>query len=167
MLQKSLYWVNVCLLLQSTISVLWERVFEMDNISLKQFVNRLSLLKYRYIGSFLSDIVPKFPKDTFPIINTQPGNTRGEHWVMNAKFHNELFFADSLGLSINTYPFLKQNYSQWVRTRLQDHPSECGSYTIYAAFNLFKFQQEDLIGVHDVNVIFFKSNFMYLITNLL
>ena len=54
---------------------------------------------------------------------------------MIAKFHHELYFTDSLDLSINDYPFLKQNYSQMVRTRLQDHPSVCGFYTIYAAFH--------------------------------
>ena len=60
---------------------------------------------------------------------------------MIAKRLHELYFADSLGLSINNYPFLKQNYSQMVRTRLQDHPRVCGFYTIYAAFHLFKLQQ--------------------------
>ena len=86
---------------------------------------------------------------------------------MIAKFHHELYFDDSLGLSINKYPFLKQNYNQMVRTRLQDHPSVCGFYTIYAAFLLFKFQQEEITGVHDVNVLSFISNFLKLITNLL
>ena len=110
----------------------------MDNTSLKHFVNRIPLLKYRYIGSFPSDLVPNLPNDTFAIIITQPSNTPGEHWIMFANFHHELYFADSLGLSINNYPFLKQNYSQMVRTRLQDHPSVCGFYTIYATFHSFK-----------------------------
>ena len=79
---------------------------------------------------------------------------------MIANFHHELYFADSLGLSINNYPFLEQNYSQMFRTRLQDHPSVFGFYTIYAAFHLFMFQQEEITGVHDVIVLSFKSNFM-------
>ena len=160
MSQKSLYWANVCLELQSTSLVLWERIFEMDNTSLKQTVNRIPLLKYRYMGSFPADFVPNLPNDTFAIINTQRSNTPGEHWIMVAKFHHELYFADSLGLSIISHPFLKQNYSQMVRTRLQDHPSVCGFYTICAAFHLFKFQQEEITGVHDVNVLSFTSNFM-------
>ena len=77
---------------------------------------------------------------------------------MIAKIHHELFFADSLGLSINNYAFLKQNYSQVVQTRLQERPSVCGFYTVYAAFHLFKFQQQEVILVHDVNVLFFISN---------
>ena len=79
---------------------------------------------------------------------------------MRAKIHHELHFADSLGLSINNYRFVKQNYSQMVRTRLQDHSSVCGFYTTYAAFHLFKFQKDEMTGVHDVNVLSFISNFM-------
>ena len=140
--------------------VLWERIFEMDNASLKQIVNRTPLLKYRYTGPFPSEFVPNLPNDTFAIINTHPSNTSGEHWIMIAKFHHELYFADSLGLPINNYPFLKQNYSHMVRTRLQGQPSVFGFYTIYAAFHLFKFQQKEITGVHEVNVLSFKSNFM-------
>ena len=73
---ESLYWVNVCLLLQSTSLVLWESIFEMDNTFLKQNVNRSPVLKYRYMGSFPSDFVPNLPNDTFAIINTP-----GEHWI--------------------------------------------------------------------------------------
>ena len=79
---------------------------------------------------------------------------------MILKFHLELFFADSLGLSLNNYRFLKQNYSQMVRTRVQDHPSVRVFKTIFAAFHLFKFQRDQITGVHDVNVLSIISNFM-------
>ena len=74
----------------------------MDNTSLKQIVNRVPLLKYRYMGSFPSDFVPNLLNDTFAIISTQASNTPGEHWIMIAKFHHELYFADSFCVSINT-----------------------------------------------------------------
>ena len=147
-------------MLQSTSLVLSERIFAMDNNSPKQIVTRIRLPKYRYMGSFPSDFVPNLPNDTFAIINTQPSNTPGEHWITIAIFHHRLAFADSLGTSLNNYHLLKQNYSQMVRTRFQDHPSVCGSYTIYRAFHLFKFQQEEITGVHDVNVLSFISNFL-------
>ena len=80
---------------------------------------------------------------------------------MIAMFHHEVYFVDFLGLSIiNNYPFLTQNYSQMVRTRLQDHPSVCGFYTIYAAFHLCKFQQDEIVDVHDVNELSFIRKFM-------
>ena len=136
----------------------------MDNTSLKKIVNRIPLPKYRYLGSFPSDFVPNLPNDTFAIISTQPSNTPREHWIMIAESHHELYFANSFGLSINSYLFLKQKYSQMVRTRLQDHPSVCGFYTICATFHLFKFQQKERKGLYDVNVLSFISSFMQLIT---
>ena len=151
--------MNVCLLLQSTGLVLWQRIREIDNTSIKQVVNRIPLLKYRHIGSFPSDFVPNLPNDTFAIMNTQPSNTPGEHWIMIANFHHELYFANFFGLCINNYAFLKQTYSPNVRTRPQDHPSVCCFYTIHAQFHLFKFQQEEITGVHDVNVLTLISYF--------
>ena len=44
---------------------------------------------------------------------------------------------------------------------LQSHPSFRSFYTIYAAFHLFNFRQEEITGVHDVNVFSFISTYMY------
>ena len=65
----------------------------MDNFALQQIVNRISPLKFRYLGSFPSDYVPTLDNDTFGIINTQPSNMHGEHWIMIANFRHELYFA--------------------------------------------------------------------------
>ena len=69
----------------------------MDNFALQQIINRISLLKFRYFGSFPSDYIPTLDNVTFDIINTQPSNMQGEHWIMIAKFRREFYFADSLG----------------------------------------------------------------------
>ena len=130
----------------------------MDNVALQQTINRIPLLKFRYLGSFPSDYVPTLDNDTFAIINTQPSNMHGEHWIMIANFSQELYFADSLGRK--GYSFLKQHYKQVIPAPLQSHPSVCGFYTIYAAFHLFKFQQQEITGVHDVIVLSFISNYM-------
>ena len=131
---------------------------KMDNVSLQQIINRIPLIKYRYRGSFPSDYVPTLDNDTFAIINTQPSNMQGEHWIMIAKSCQKLYFADSLGRK--KYSFLKQQYEQMMPEPLQSHPSVCGFYTIYAAFHLFKFRHEEITGVHDVNVLSFISNYM-------
>ena len=131
----------------------------MDNFALQQIINCIPLLKFRYLGSFHSDYVPTLDNDTFAIINTQPSNMQGEHWIMIAKFPHEFYFSDSLGCK--GYSFLNnQHYKQMMPAPLQSHPSVCGFYTIYAAFHLFKFRQEEITGVHDVNVLSFISNFM-------
>ena len=83
---------------------------------------------------------------------------QGEHWIRIAKFCQILYFAYSLGRK--KYSFLNQHYEQMMPEPLQSHPSVCGLYTIYAAFHLFKFQQEEITGVHDVNVLSFISNYM-------
>ena len=130
----------------------------MDKFALQQTINRIPLLKFRYLGSFPSDYVPTLDNDTFAIINTQPSIMQGEHWIMIANSCQKLYFADSLGRK--KYSFLKQQYEQMMPEPLQSHPSVCGFYTIYAAFHLFKFRQEEFTGVHDVNVLSFKSNYM-------
>ena len=131
----------------------------MDNFALQQIINRIPLLKFRYLGSFPSDYVPTLYNDTFATINTQPSIMQGEHWIMIANFQHELFFADSPGCK-GYSSFNNQHYKQMMPPLLQSHPSVCGFYTLYAAFHLFKFQQKEITGVHDVNVLSFISNFM-------
>ena len=79
---------------------------------------------------------------------------QGEHWTMIANSPQMLYFADSLGRK--KYSFLKQHYEQMMPEPLQSHPSVCG----FAAFDLFKFRQEEITGVQDVNVPSFINNFM-------
>ena len=59
---------------------------KMDNFALQQIFNRIPLLKFWYFGSFPSDYVPFLDNDTFAIINKQPSNMQGEHWIMIASF---------------------------------------------------------------------------------
>ena len=130
----------------------------MDSFARQQIIFRIPLLNFRYLGSFRSDYVPTLYNDTFAIIKRQPSKMQGEHWIKIANFRHELYFADSLGCKGNS--FLKQHYKQMMPAPLQSHPSVCGFYTIYAAFHLFKFRQEEITGVHDVNVLSFKRNFL-------
>ena len=105
-----------------------------------------------------SDYIPTLVNDTFAIINTQSSNMQGEHRIMIAKFRHELYFADSLGCK--GYSFLNKHYNQMMPAPLQSHSSVCGFCRLYAAFHLFKFRQEEVTGVHDVNVLSFISNYM-------
>ena len=130
----------------------------MDNFALQQIINRIPLLKFQYLGSFPSDYVPTIDNETFATINTQPSNKQLEHWIMIANFRHELYFADSLGCK--GYGFLKQHYKQMMPAPLQCHPSLCGYYTIYVAFLLFNFRQEEITGAHDVIVLSFMSKNM-------
>ena len=99
--------------------MLLEKLSEKDNVSLRQIINRIPVLKYRYRGSFPSDYVPTLDNDTFAIINTQPSNMQGVHWIMIANSRQILYFADSLGRK--KYSFLKQHYEQMMPEPLQSH----------------------------------------------
>ena len=136
----------------------WKECVKMDNFALQQIINRIALLEFGYLGSFPSDWVTTLDNDIFNIINTQPSNMQGEHWIMIANFRHDLYFADSLGRK--KYSFLKQHYKQIMLAPLQSHPSVCGFYTIFADFHLFKFQQEEITGVHHVKVLSFIRNYM-------
>ena len=47
---------------------------KVDKVSLQEKSNRITLIRYRYFGSFPSEYVPTLDNDTFAIINTQPSN---------------------------------------------------------------------------------------------
>ena len=153
---KSLYWKNECHQLQLTSLLLLEKTSKIDNVSIQQLISRIPLLKYWYHGSFPSDYVPTLVNDIFAIINTQPSKKQGEHWIMMANSRQKLYFAFSLGRK--KYSFFKQQYEQMMPEPLRSQPSVCVFYTIYAAFQLFKFRQKEITGVHDVNVLSFIGN---------
>ena len=69
----------------------------MDNFLLQQFIERISELRFKYMGSCPSDKVPQLTKYSFGIVNSAPSNDRGEHWIMIARLEKTYYFADSLG----------------------------------------------------------------------
>ena len=71
-------------------------IAKMDNFSLLKFIERISQLRYKYMGSYPSDKVPRLKKYSFAIINSAPSNDRGEHWIMIARLDKTYYFADCL-----------------------------------------------------------------------
>ena len=69
----------------------------LDNVSHQQIINHIPHFKYRYRGSFTSDLVPTLDNDIFAIIKTQPSKMQGEHWIMIANSCQILYFADFFG----------------------------------------------------------------------
>ena len=132
----------------------------MDNTSLRQIIERIPELKYRYIGSFPADCVPRLPTFSFAIINTSPSSEAGEHWIMIARLNRTYYYADSSARPITKYKFLNKKYQKMIQQPVQKTDNLCGFYTIFAAFQLFKFFQTKLNKVHDVHVFNFISNYM-------
>ena len=126
--------------------------------------NKLSIVylcsNFSISVSFPSDFISTLDKDTFAIINTQTCNMQVEHWIMIANFRHELYFADSRGCK--RYSFLKNNnqhFKQMMPEPLQSHPSVCGFCTKYAAFHPFKFRQEGIKGLQNLNVLSFICDY--------
>ena len=117
--------------MQLTSLVLSERTYKMDNVSLRQIINRIPLLRYRCFGSFPSDFVPVLPNETFAFMNKQPTNMQSGHWIMIANSCRKLYFEDSLGR-----PSFKQQYQRMMPQPLHFHHSVCVFYTLYAVFQI-------------------------------
>ena len=60
-------------------------IAKMDIFSLLQIIERIPELRFKYMGSYPSDTVPQLTKYSFAIINSDPSNDRGEHWIMIAR----------------------------------------------------------------------------------
>ena len=132
---------NVFVQLQLTSLVLLEKISEMDDFSFQQRFNCIPLPEYRCIGSFPFDYPRNLDSDNSAIINWQTSIVQGEHWIMVEDCRHNLYFADSLGQPC----FPKQQYKQIMQRQLQPHPNVFSFYTIYAAFHLFRFQQEECL----------------------
>ena len=137
-----------------------KNLFVMDNTSLRDIIERIPEHKFRYIGSFPADFFPIFSKFTFAIINTSPSSEVGEHWIMIGRLNRNYYYADSLARSVIHYKFLNKKYQKMIHRPLKKMENLCGFYTIFAAFQLFKFLQTNLNNVHDVHVLNIFSNYM-------
>ena len=75
---------------------------------------------------------------------------------MIATFCHKLYFADCFG----RLSYLKQQCKEITPEPLESYLSVCTFRAIYAAFDLFKFQQGEFTGVHDVIEVLYISNYM-------
>ena len=73
-----------------------EKMFVMDNTSLRKTIERILELKYRYIGSFPADCIPKLPTFSFAIINTSPSSE-----ALNRPYYYAIFMAGPIQKKTN------------------------------------------------------------------
>ena len=130
----------------------------MDKVFLHQTINRIPSFSYQCLGSFVPVLVPTFPNGIFAIVCKHFSNMQGEKRELTAKFRHRLYIADSLKVK-RTFPQAALEVDSRRSTTVPS-PSVCVFYTIYATFHLFKFRQEQIIGVHDVTVLSYISNYM-------
>ena len=136
----------------------WKECVKMDNFALQQIINRIPLLKFRYLGSFPSDFV-QLSIITLLLLSTRSPAICRVNIGSRLQVSDMNCFLQTL-LDVKGSFFNNQHYKQTMPARLQSHPNVCCFYTKYAAFHPFKFRQEEVTGVHDVNVLSFISNYM-------
>lgn len=111
----------------------------MDNQALREIINKISILKYKYLGSYPANFIPKLKNQSFVIVNTETSDSDGEHWILLANRGGNIFYADSMGLPLERYQNIQipsRNITRLVWTKLQND-SLCGLYCIYFAWIVF------------------------------
>ncbi len=112
----------------------------MDNKLLRQIIDKIPVLKHKYIGSFpANQLPPTLPFNSFAIVNTDVSSETGSHWILLANMDGRLFYGDSMGLPIHKYQNIKtfQGFHRLVFEQVQKTQGLCGFYCIFIACRLF------------------------------
>ena len=129
----------------------------MDNVSLSEIINKIPLLKYKYLGSYPANNSPILPVNSFKIVNTEPGGSEGGHWILLANRDGKLFYGDSLGQPIEMYTHISPQVKiihDLVTHKLQIMPSLCGLYCIYFAWRVYN-RLLPILSTNDLDVLQF------------
>ena len=62
-------------------------IAKMDIFPLLHIIEKVPEVRFKYMGSYLSDKVPRLTKYSFANIYSAPCNNRGEHWIMIARMN--------------------------------------------------------------------------------
>ena len=121
----------------------------MDEQALSIMIAKMPRLQKYYEGVYAADNFPKFnnaKRNCFVIINTDPSNQPGQHWVVLASYFGKIIFADSYGKDMWKYPDIyyhfyemygSQPWENLVERRIQLSDFLCGAFCIYFAHVLF------------------------------
>ena len=84
----------------------------MDNLQIKELVNRCKHLKYRFGGIFPADFLCSSVLknyNTFMIMNASSSDQPGTHWLLFAQAGGQIVFTDLLGKRLYDYPIVYKN----------------------------------------------------------
>lgn len=119
-----------------------------DNIQLTDLINKDPLLKFKFRGCYSSDTFPNLSGNEFVIVNTDPYDQPGEHWLLIASKQDTILLYDSFGRDFQQYfGSIYNKVKMWTKTSNQTiyqykpsatlvQPSEsqfCGIYCIFVA----------------------------------
>ena len=106
--------------LQFTSLVLFERIAIVDTNSVQKTINRIPLLKNRFLGSFASDYVPILSTETFAVRNTRSSIMQVEHWMMIANSCQNMCFQTLSGVKFTASS--SNTTSRWCQSHSSPTP---------------------------------------------
>ena len=136
----------------------------MDNKSLADIIAKIPSLKYKFLGSYPANQYPNLVQNSFLIINTDPQESVGAHWIMLANKNGRMYYGDSLGEPLDTYQHIrkpKQNIDTVLVThRIQTTEALCGLYCIYFAWNVFNHGNSKIFSFNDLDLLQFIHKYL-------
>ena len=123
-------------------------------------ISRDILTSNKYLGCYASDQIPIFQDKTFIILNTDPADKIGKHWVVLFKEKNNCYeFFDPLGNSPKNYKF--KNFPNFAKlkysSKILQNPfkNACGYYCLYYVF--FKTRGYNLEDIFEKCSVFYSD----------
>ena len=76
----------------------------MDELQLASIVRKCRALKHKFSGVYAADNFPPLQRsNSFQVVNADPANRAGSHWMVVCKRGDRIVFADPLGQPLNSY----------------------------------------------------------------
>ena len=123
------------------------------------FADQFPILKYKFMGCFAADLVPKnFPDNSFAILNIDKANQSGSHWILIAK-KDYYYYADSEGHPLKFYKNINfpHNCIELIIKSMQTE-NLCALYSIYFAYILFS--NSNLFCIDDNKIMRFFAKYL-------
>ena len=141
----------------------------MDEDDINDPIQKCRKLKYKFFGVFAANnFPPKFPRNSFLIVNASPSNNPGTHWLLLCNRNKKIIFADPLGQSIIAYRDLYRRLSdtnaqicQFLEHQpIQSQNSElCGLFCNYFPHVIFSKRQ--IVKINNAQLLRFALHMMF------
>lgn len=115
----------------------------MDSLQIRQIIDSIQILKYKFMGTYPADMVPRhIPEGKFCIVNSDVQDGAGSHWVMLAAKNSTILFADSLARKLHSYKNIDfKNLRNYPVVNIVVSPLQreelCALYCVYFAYVIF------------------------------
>ena len=134
-----------------------------------ELIERCKHLKFRFTGVFAADNFPKLVDETFMIVNASEAVITGSHWLLLCKKQQEIYFADPLGLPIQSYIVFYKRLTRFYNEVIQlfklkpiqnSNSKLCGLFCIYIAHVIFELNYPYICYMNDDDLLRFAKHML-------